>query len=235
MTGRATILAAIGSQLAAVPGSVETRRQYVRSDIHALRNWPKPATTWALLDKFRERVLGLSCTIEELNDVAAIPKEVARYLAEYELPLSVNGWAEFEVLDWKSAGITFRSSPVTGESKVGLTHAFCAMSETGALMQLSGPATQAAASLLPETHIAVVRADRLVGTMEEAWAKLKSETIRQTNRIPRAVNFIAGPSRTGDIEQTTTIGVHGPRRVHIILLHDRGRPSSLRTDEGGTS
>jgi L-lactate dehydrogenase complex protein LldG len=36
--------------------------------------------------------------------------------------------------------------------------------------------------------------------------------------LPRAVNFISGPSRTADIEQTVTLGAHGPYRVHIIIV-----------------
>jgi L-lactate dehydrogenase complex protein LldG len=36
--------------------------------------------------------------------------------------------------------------------------------------------------------------------------------------MPRTVNMITGPSRTGDIEQTIELGAHGPRRLHIILL-----------------
>jgi L-lactate dehydrogenase complex protein LldG len=35
---------------------------------------------------------------------------------------------------------------------------------------------------------------------------------------PRALNFISGPSRTGDIEQTIVLGAHGPYRVHLILV-----------------
>jgi L-lactate utilization protein LutC len=78
----------------------------------------------------------------------------------------------------------------------------------------SGPDTPPATSLLPETHIAVLRRDRIVAGMEDAWAFLRSGR----EGLPRAVNFISGPSRTADIEQTVTLGAHGPYRVHILLL-----------------
>jgi L-lactate dehydrogenase complex protein LldG len=68
-------------------------------------------------------------------------------------------------------------------------------------------------SLLPETHIAIVAADRVVAYMEQAWELARAEL----GRLPRAVNFISGPSRTADIEQTVTLGAHGPYRVHVIL------------------
>ena len=71
--------------------------------------------------------------------------------------------------------------------------------------------------LLPETHIAVIPRSRIVTGMEDAWALLR----RERGALPRAVNFISGPSRTADIEQTVVLGVHGPYRVHILLVHDQ--------------
>jgi L-lactate dehydrogenase complex protein LldG len=59
-----------------------------------------------------------------------------------------------------------------------------------------------------------VRGSRIVRNMEEAWALCRAET----RVLPRAVNFISGPSRTADIEQTVTLGAHGPYRVHIVLV-----------------
>jgi L-lactate dehydrogenase complex protein LldG len=97
---------------------------------------------------------------------------------------------------------------------VGITSAFCAIAETGTLLTLSGPRTPATTSLLPETHIAVVRKSRMVRSMEDAWKLLRDEE----GRMPRAANFISGPSRTADIEQTLVLGAHGPYRVHIVLV-----------------
>jgi L-lactate dehydrogenase complex protein LldG len=97
---------------------------------------------------------------------------------------------------------------------VGITSAHCAIAETGTLVTLSGPETPPSVSLLPETHIAVLKAGRVVAAMEDAWALIRCEAAG----LPRAVNFISGPSRTADIEQTVTMGAHGPYRVHIIVV-----------------
>jgi L-lactate dehydrogenase complex protein LldG len=83
------------------------------------------------------------------------------------------------------------------------------------LMLLSGPDSNVSASLLPETHIAIVFAPRIVAAMEDAFALARAEC----GELPRTVNFISGPSRTGDIEQTIVLGAHGPYRVHVIIVH----------------
>jgi L-lactate dehydrogenase complex protein LldG len=88
------------------------------------------------------------------------------------------------------------------------------VAETGTLMMCSAPDTPAAVSLLPETHIAVVQALRIVPYMEDAWNLARAEL----GSLPRAVNFISGPSRTGDIEQTIVLGAHGPYRVHLVIV-----------------
>jgi len=79
---------------------------------------------------------------------------------------------------------------------------------------VSGAETPTASILLPETHVAIVSAQRVVAGMEDAFALLR----RERRALPRAVNLVSGPSRTGDIEQTIVLGAHGPYRVHILVV-----------------
>ncbi len=60
----------------------------------------------------------------------------------------------------------------------------------------------------------MLAADRIVTGMEEAFALIR----REHGSVPRAINLISGPSRTGDIEQTIVLGAHGPYRVHILVV-----------------
>ena len=99
---------------------------------------------------------------------------------------------------------------------IGITGVFCGIAETGTLMLLSGPQTTPTVSLLPETHIALLPVSRIVAHMEDGLDLLRAEL----GNMPRAVNFVSGPSRTADIEQTVTLGAHGPYRVLIVLLGD---------------
>ncbi|MDP7524513.1 MAG: LUD domain-containing protein, partial [Arenicellales bacterium] len=65
----------------------------------------------------------------------------------------------------------------------------------------------------PDVHIVIVDKDQLVSHIEDVWLKL-----RALDKVPRTVNFITGPSKTADVEQTLQIGAHGPRDLHVILI-----------------
>ncbi len=62
----------------------------------------------------------------------------------------------------------------------------------------------------------VIRESDVLGDMEGALAGIRARYGK--GQMPRAVNMITGPSRSGDIEQTIILGAHGPRALHIVLL-----------------
>jgi L-lactate dehydrogenase complex protein LldG len=213
MSARENILARIRARQGKPVTPTADERAAVRSHIEMHPVSPRPRADWEVLARFRECALGLASTVEEVDTPAAAPAAVARYLRAASLPLAAVCWPEFAALDWRATGIEIAVRAARDTDLVGITGAFCAIAETGTLMTVSGRETPAAASLLPETHIAIVSASRIVRGMEEAWQLARDEL----GRLPRAVNFISGPSRTADIEQTVTLGAHGPYRVHIVI------------------
>jgi L-lactate dehydrogenase complex protein LldG len=174
---------------------------------------PLPPPADNLVACFKERALKLSSDVMETNDKMEVPTLLVRYLTEKKLPVRGVCWPSLSNLPWSAVGLEMQSRPAKDQDLVGVTGAFCAIAETGTLMLLSGAETPATTSLLPETHVAVLDPRRIVATMEDAWDLMRKEF----KQPPRAVNFISGPSRTADIEQTVTLGAHGPYRVLIIL------------------
>ncbi|SNS68696.1 L-lactate dehydrogenase complex protein LldG [Noviherbaspirillum humi] len=177
---------------------------------------PRPAMPADLTQRFREQALRMTDTIDEVERMADVPEAVARYLGEVGVGSNAVAWRTLDGLPWREAGVSVEFRRPVNEDLVGITGAFCAIAETGTLMLLSGPDTFSSASLLPETHVAIVPVSRIVAGMEDAFALARAER----GELPRATNFISGPSRTGDIEQTIVLGAHGPYRVHVILVRE---------------
>jgi len=174
-----------------------------------------PPVEGDLVARFRARAEAMQSTTDEVAARVEVPAAVARYLKSGNLPLAGCVWPQLADLDWRGAGLALEPREANGSDAVGVSGAFAAIAETGTLALASGPDTPATASLLPETHVAVVSVGRIVAHMEDAWA-LAREEFRQ---LPRAINFVSGPSRTADIDQTIVLGAHGPYRVHIVLVH----------------
>jgi L-lactate dehydrogenase complex protein LldG len=189
-------------------------RESILAQLDARERGPLPTMEWETLPRFRERCIAMMSTIDEVGSLAEVPRAVASYLKQKNLPTSGACWPEFARLDWAGAGLGVEARPSHGEDKLGITGAFCALAENGTLMLLSGEDTHATTSLLPENHVAIVPASRIVRTMEDAWDLLRSERAS----LPRQVNFVSGPSRTADIEMTLVLGAHGPFRVHVIIV-----------------
>lgn len=175
---------------------------------------PQPVIGAELALRFKAKAESLSSSVEVVTAQGDVPAAIAAFLAANQLGSTVVVTPDITGLDWAGADLSACPRAALDADQVGVSGCFCAIAETGTLMLLSGPATPATVSLLPETHIALVPISRIVPTMEDAFALLRTEH----GATPRAINFISGPSRTGDIEQTIVLGAHGPCRVHLVLF-----------------
>lgn len=190
------------------------RRAVAVASLKLAGRGPQPTIGPDLVGRFRASAEYLSSTVVAVASLAEVPAAVAAYLAAKGLAGEVVATADVGGLGWAGSGLRVAARAAVDADKTGISGCFCAIAETGTLLLLSGPETPATVSLLPETHIALVDVSRIVATMEDAFALLRAEC----GSLPRAVNFISGPSRTGDIEQTIVLGAHGPCRVHLILI-----------------
>jgi L-lactate dehydrogenase complex protein LldG len=198
--------------------AVADAQGYIAAHAHG----PRPRMQDDLLARFMQRATDMESTVARIADRSEVPAAVARYLDALALPSMLAAqkshagvcWPAFADLDWAGAGLQIEARPTVGNDRLGITGCFCAVAETGTLVVLAGAETPTATTLLPDTHVAVLPADRVVSGMEEAFALIR----RECGLLPRAVNMISGPSRTGDIEQTVVVGAHGPFRVHILVV-----------------
>ena len=219
MNSRDDILGRVRAKLGRHATNAPAARARIDAVLAEKRPGPRPSAGTeadARVRRFVEKSLAYSSTVEHVATGADAPAAAARYLHAQGLPARAVVWPALAALDWAGAGIAAQARGAQEADAVGITGCFCAIAETGTLMLCGGPDTPATVSLLPETHIAIVPARRIVADMEAAFALARAEL----GRLPRAVNFISGPSRTGDIEQTIVLGAHGPYRVHLVLVEE---------------
>jgi L-lactate dehydrogenase complex protein LldG len=168
----------------------------------------------------------VQATVARVASPMAVPDAVARYLAAENLPseLAMAPDPELDAIPWESRPLlSIRRGRAEAADAVSLTPCVAAVAETGTLMLASGPHSPTTLNFLPDTHIVLVHADQVVATYEDGWDRLRATSGGSGAglELPRAVNFITGPSRTGDIEQRIVLGAHGPRRLHILVVENR--------------
>jgi L-lactate dehydrogenase complex protein LldG len=122
------------------------------------------------------------------------------------------GEAGVDVAVWRDLD-DFRE--VAGKANIGLSTARWAIAETGSLVLEHGPGKGRTVTLLPPTHVAVLPVDRILRTVPEAIGKYAGG---EAGELPANVSFHTGPSRSGDIEMSIFVGMHGPGDVHVVLV-----------------
>lgn len=138
---------------------------------------------------------------------------------------------ENQVLAWDDSNLPFAvestladkqitiASPDDATAPIGITGVDVALAGTGSLVVSSGQGKYRTASLLPDKHIALVRASQIMPDFE-SWIALQKESGLAAFKQSSNTTIISGPSKTADIAQELIKGAHGPRQVHIILIDD---------------
>ncbi len=109
------------------------------------------------------------------------------------------------------------------QAGAGITGANALVAETGSVMLVSNEGNARLASSLPPVHIIIAGIDKLVRNLSDATVMMEALPRSATGQpISTYLSFISGPSRSADIELSLSLGVHGPRHVHVVLL-DNGR------------
>jgi L-lactate dehydrogenase complex protein LldG len=98
------------------------------------------------------------------------------------------------------------------EAAAGITGAEFAVAATGTLVLTYGEGRSRVTGLLPDLHIAVLPAERILATLDEAIARVYADD------VPRAMTLVTGASATSDIEKIRVVGAHGPRKVAAVIV-----------------
>lgn len=222
MSARDAILNRIRKQ-AAAGGSATEREKAVADRLKKHPQGVVPARAQidpaARVKLFLEKAEGVQASVQTVKSGEDVPKAVSAYLRARNLPASVRMGADkrLKAMPWeKQRSLEVKAGASDGDDMTGVSHGLCGIAETGTLMLTAGPDNPTTINFLPEHHIVVVDAADIEGTMEEAFVRLRK--LAGKKGMPRAVNLVTGPSRSGDVEQKIILGAHGPKALHIIVV-----------------
>jgi L-lactate dehydrogenase complex protein LldG len=178
---------------------------------------PSPYSAPTIADSviaFAERAQRANAEVRILNSEADVPMAVADLLRARNLPAIVHVPPSASALPWELApGLTLeRNTPFGDDAAVAV--APFGIAETGTLVYPSGADSPASWHFRAGFEIAVLRAEDILPHMEDVIGRLKA------NELASTLNFVTGPSRTGDIEQTLELGAHGPKALAILIVED---------------
>jgi L-lactate dehydrogenase complex protein LldG len=219
MNARETILGSIRRSLGA-SGREAPRRKAVDDRLREHPAGIVPArgklAPAARAELFRKMVEAAAGSIEQVPRAADVPAAVTAFLRAHNLPMSVRRGDDprLEAMPWvQERTLQVERGASDGNDLVAVSQAFGGVAESGTLVLTSGKDNPTTLNFLPDTHIVVIDAKDISGDYETLWGRLRGQ-----GAMPRTVNWITGPSRSADIEQTLILGAHGPRRLHVMVI-----------------
>jgi L-lactate dehydrogenase complex protein LldG len=157
-------------------------------------------------------------TVEAAADRSAAAQCISRYLTQKHSTRRVVAGNDprLAAMPWRDGGVLVRFDAATPEDPVAISYAKLAVAESASLLLYSGRNNPAANNWLVRDHLILLDAQDLVVSFEGAWARVRDD--REAGENPRGMNFISGPSSTGDIVGHLVQGAHGPQRLHVIYI-----------------
>ena len=177
----------------------------------------------ARLELFTQMLEMAKASFTILHRREDIPAEVAAYLRSRNLPHAIRHGedARLALIPWaKEAALEITKGASDGAQLASVSYAFGGVAETGTLVMLSGADNPTTLNFLPDHHLVVIDERDIAGDYESVWDRIR-ECFGEL-KMPRVVNWITGPSRSGDIEQTHLLGAHGPRSLHVLIVRSSG-------------
>lgn len=165
-----------------------------------------------LIETFAERAKRADALVQFVNRDADVPLAIAELLRARNLPAAVHVPPDALALPWNtSPNLTLEHSP-PGPDATAVAIVPYAIAETGTLAYPSRAESPSSWHFRAGFEIAVLRAETILPVMEDVL-----DAMKRADRLPSTVNFVTGPSRTGDIEQTLELGAHGPKALAILI------------------
>lgn len=214
---RQVILEKIRQSLGRDESTVE-RSGVMRRRINLADSYIHPKFSGDLVGRFAEQLEAVAGSFERVKKKTDVCAAIVRHLESLGVVHKViaapylQGGVWSEVRWSEQLDISFGGTE--GDDLVSVTGCFAAVAETGSVVMLSSADSPTGLNFLPDYHIALVEASQLVRHIEDVWPLVREFP----NGIPRTINFISGPSKTADVEQTLQIGAHGPRSFHVIFI-----------------
>jgi L-lactate dehydrogenase complex protein LldG len=170
------------------------------------------------VEAFCTRATAQGATVLRAGNLNDVPGTLAAYLTGHQLPLLIRTGPHSDVEDipWQAARIAVQTGAAGRDDVVGLSVAAAGIAETGTIVLASHATNPASVAFLPETHIVLLRCDDVVGSLEDGFDRVRATS--EPNAMPRSINLITGPSRTGDIGGRIVHGAHGPRRLCVVVI-----------------
>ena len=221
-TARAQILDTLKTALRRYEREPDAARQRLR--VHAANLVPaRGGDPKGGIELFTAEAVQVDASVIRIGDFSELPAVAAAFLSEHNLPATLRAASSLENVPWAGQPtLDVAYGLPQADDMTGISMAFGGVAETGTLVFLSGPENPTTLNYLTPNHIAVVGAADICGDYEAIWRRIRSENTGPNGSfMPRSVNWVTGPSRSADIEQTLLLGAHGPQRLHIVIVDEK--------------